>query len=701
MKLPTGGRACLVLAGAAALLAARAYGQPVEPPPLAEVSQQIEVTATRLPEDVESVPAAMTIISGQDLRATGASDLASALALVAGVSIAPGGDGGPAAAVPELWGLREFDAFLLVVDGVPWGGAFNPDLTTLDLNDIDRIEVLRGAAPVMYGATSFVGVIHVIHAGAAARTGTASLSLGNHDSGDAHLATPLPALGAWDQSLSLSAQQQGFADPRMQFKRGQLRYRGEATTDAGSFRLDLHGTVLRQRPGSPSPRDGAELSPLVPIDSNQNPTGSKLDQDRLTLALGYDRQLTSGGWSTTLSYTRNDASVARGFLVDLSDTDPNANGFRQELGFDDLYFDTHLALKLSSVVTLVAGVDELYGRADERSEDFDYYAALDGSVVPDQSELPAQGRLTLGDTRSFAGLYAQLEWSPTSRWQLEGGARLNHTHESLHTSSVELVSGDGSATSDSRTVTRGSGSVGANFLAWRRSASAVWVWADYRNTFKPAALDFGPDAEGEILAPETSRSYEIGLKGRNGLLEWNLGAFRMDLENLVVSQLTAEGLPGLVNAGSQRFKGIELDADARLLTDLRWRLSYAYHDARFVDYVRLFDDVPTQLAGKAVEMSARNLASTGLLYSPSQGVNGTITIEWVGERYLNMRNTALAPAYTTWSAGLGYRLKSYEVRLDSYNLDDTRPPISESELGDAQYYRLPARSVRLTVLMSW
>lgn len=87
--------------------------------------------------------------------------------LAVGIDIAPGGDGGPATAIPEIWGLKEFDAFLLVVDGVPWGGAFNPALTALNLTDLERIEVLRGPAPVMYGATSFVGVIQVVHKSAA------------------------------------------------------------------------------------------------------------------------------------------------------------------------------------------------------------------------------------------------------------------------------------------------------------------------------------------------------------------------------------------------------------------------------------------------------------------------------------------------------------------------------------------------------
>ncbi|WP_428396292.1 hypothetical protein [Lichenicoccus sp.] len=39
--------------------------------------------------------------------------------------------------MPSLLGLDEFDAFLLVVDGVPWGGA--------------------GSVPVTYGATAFIG----------------------------------------------------------------------------------------------------------------------------------------------------------------------------------------------------------------------------------------------------------------------------------------------------------------------------------------------------------------------------------------------------------------------------------------------------------------------------------------------------------------------------------------------------------------
>jgi outer membrane receptor protein involved in Fe transport len=109
----------------------------------------VEVTTSKLAEPVEQTPAMISVISGEDLRARGVIDLRTALSLVAGVDIAPGGEAGPASSVPGMWGLREFDAFLLVVDGIPSGGAFNPALATLDLTDVERIEVLRGAPPLI------------------------------------------------------------------------------------------------------------------------------------------------------------------------------------------------------------------------------------------------------------------------------------------------------------------------------------------------------------------------------------------------------------------------------------------------------------------------------------------------------------------------------------------------------------------------
>jgi iron complex outermembrane receptor protein len=673
--------------------------------PSSTVTETIQVTATRTPEDVETVPASVSVISGEELEARGVTDLPSALALAAGISVAPGGDNGPAGSVPEIWGLREFDAFLLVVDGVPWGGAFNPALTSLDLVNVERIEVLRGAAPVMYGTTSFVGVIHVIHRAAGAPGRAASLWGGNYSSGGASVSTALPQIGSFRQSLTVDGERQGFKDDRTRYDRGHVLYRSSLEAAGGAFRFDFDGSVVDQKPASPHVRQGRVLSSLTPLDANYNPSDAKLDEDRFHFVAGYARNLAGGAWSTTLALTHSSRDTIRGFLADLTNTDPNAVGFEQDLKTTDVYFDTHLAWKLGSNAHLIAGFDHLYGKAEADSETFDYFIPLNGHGAPSSAAQPRDMGFDIEDERNFSGLYAQLEWDPAPRWHIQVGARLNRTSEDREAGEEELDGGEALTAkeeeeeegSDSVEKTRGSGTIGVSWLAWGDSANGLWVFADYRNSYKPAALDFGPEAEPEILQPETARSYELGLKSRlsGGRFEWELTAFQMDFENLVVAQANEDGLPELVNAGSERFKGVELDLRGRILSDLWWQGTYAWHDAKFRDYVQDFDGVATQLSGNRLEMSARHLGSAGLIYAPARGLLGQVVANYVGDRFLNKRNTALAPSYTTWAAGLGYRADRWEVRLDGENLGDERPPVAESELGDAQYYRLPARTVRL------
>jgi iron complex outermembrane receptor protein len=181
--------------------------------------ENIQVTATRFQEDAADVPTIVTVLDGQMLRDRGMTDLRSALGVVAGVDIAPGGDGGPAASVPEMWGLREFDAFLLVVDDIPWGGAYNPDLPSLSLKDVARIEIMRGSAPVMYGATSFIGVIHVIHNAAGSGIGTAGVIVGDHDSVGVSAAMDLGKSESFGSRVSVDLTQQGYPDDRTDWQR--------------------------------------------------------------------------------------------------------------------------------------------------------------------------------------------------------------------------------------------------------------------------------------------------------------------------------------------------------------------------------------------------------------------------------------------------------------------------------------------------
>jgi len=277
-----------------------------------------------------------------------------------------------------------------------------------------------------------------------------------------------------------------------------------------------------------------------------------------------------------------------------------------------------------------------------------------------------------------------------SRVTLSGGLRLNATSERR---------GEGNPSANN---TRLSGSVGALFGLWEQDANHLRVFANFRSTFKPAAFDFGLAENEGILKPETSRSYEGGLKLRlaEGRFDVEASVFRMDFKNLVTPTIV-NNLPALLNAGSTRFQGVELATDLQLPHDLVARASYSFHDGKFVDFVQDFGGTLTQLGGKRFEMSARHLASAGLVLAPERGVIASASLNYSGDRFLNKRNTALVPKFVTVDAGIGYRLRRAELRLDGRNLSNRRDAVSESEFGDAQYYRMPARTLQAAVVLMY
>ncbi len=191
------------------------------------------------------------------------------------------------------------------------------------------------------------------------------------------------------------------------------------------------------------------------------------------------------------------------------------------------------------------------------------------------------------------------------------------------------------------------------------------------------------------------------IRAFQGRMDVEADGFVMNFANLVTAT-SVNGLPALVNTGTQRFQGFEVATDIRLpVSSLMARGTYSFHDAHFTEFSQVFDGVPTPLDGNRLEMSARHLASGGLVYAPTSGPVGSVVVNYTGSRYLNRRNTALADGFTTIDIGAGYRWNRWELRLDGRNLTDRRDPVSESELGDAQYYRMPARRADVTFAVSF
>ena len=649
----------------------------------------VQVVATRVPEATHDVPASIEVITGADLRTRGVSTLRDALSLAAGIAVAPGGDAGPASAVPEMWGLREFDAFLLVVDDVPWGGALNPAVASLSLRDVDHIEILRGAAPVTYGATSFVGVIHVVHKAAAVSARYVEAHGGSFGSGGAAADFALSSAGAWKARATVDFEKAGFQDDRTAFNRSHALFRtAKVETNARTwFSADVN--ILQQDPATPHVREGTSLSTATPLDANYNPANAYVNENRVQGAAGFERSVLHGAtWGTMASFAFSQQNSFRGFLTDVANGEDNASGFKEKIGIHDFYADTHLIFPTMSNVKYMVGADLLMAGGEATGATFNYTVPLSGATAIVVTE-PTTLDKDAGNDRLFMGAYASAEWRPITRFAITGGLRMNLTRESR---------GEGDVVSHARP----SGSVGIIYGLWEKDVDHVRVFANYRNTFKPAAFDFSLAENEGVLDPETSGSYEGGLKFRmaQGRVDVEASAFRMDFSNLVTATVVG-GLPALINSGRTRFQGVEVATDLRLPNAVSARASYSFHDGTFVNFVQDFGGTPTQLAGKRFEMSARALASAGLALSPAHGVIGHASLNYSGNRYLNKRNTALAAPFTTFDAGLGYRVGETELRVDGHNLGNRRDPVSESEFGDAQYYRMTARTITAGVSLKY
>jgi vitamin B12 transporter len=122
---------------------------------------EIVVTATRYPVAADSVASTVTVLRGEDLRAQGIRFVAEALRQVPGAHVVQGGPFGAATSLFLRGG--ESDYVKVLVDGatVNQPGGFY-DFGSLTTDNVERIEVLRGPASVLYGSDAIAGVVQIV-----------------------------------------------------------------------------------------------------------------------------------------------------------------------------------------------------------------------------------------------------------------------------------------------------------------------------------------------------------------------------------------------------------------------------------------------------------------------------------------------------------------------------------------------------------
>jgi outer membrane receptor protein involved in Fe transport len=476
------------------------------------------------------------------------------------------------------------------------------------------------------------------------------------------------------------------------------------TPGGGAFSATFNVLRNTQFFGSPLPVDPptGETIPGFRIDRNYEVDGARVDHRIYGLTTRFTQPLSSSTvLENVLSATRDDQISIRTFIDGIEGNTATAAGVALKPQETDLYDDLHLstAFEAAGHHRAVGGAAITWGRTRAAGTGFDIDLQIDPVVVPAFADTPAGDHRSFVDRRTFFGVYVNDEWTPILALTLTAGARFDTVSESLFASGQEVTDPEPTISRDHRSDGQWSGGLSAlGRLIESRAGilNEVHVYGAAKSSFKPAAPNLTEAENATILEPERTRSQEIGVKTRwfDRQLSLDVSVFHMIFENLVVSNVDARGNPILINAGSERFQGGELEVGYRPsgLPGLALSAGYAHHDARYIRFSFIDPDAGLTVAdGQRLELVPRDLWNAKIAYQPSSGPGVWAAVRHQSHRPFDKINIAYMDPFYEWDAGASWSFGSFWVSLVGRNLGNSRHFVAESEIGDAQLYVAPPR----------
>ncbi|HOS43145.1 MAG TPA: TonB-dependent receptor, partial [Armatimonadota bacterium] len=482
----------------------------------------VVVTADRIEGPQSESIATATVITGEEMRRQGAETVADALKLVPGVAIKQNGQFG-ALAVPAIRGTSG-NQTLVLVDGMRvsnssfMGGA---DLSKFPVEEIERVEIIRGPASSLYGSEAIGGVINVITRRPEGSGGSSMIGYGSKGRRTRNLSLygALPQM-AWQLTSSLP--EYDGTRPNSDFSATNLAGRLDFPAVAG-WRMTLRAEHYRDDLGLPGADTGN--TGFADLDDRQ-------EWDRNEYDLSASREL-GGGELAWRAY------LVRQVLDNLSP------------GTDWM---TGNPAVFRSLVTGKTKVGEMtysgrYGahRAliglEYRAESYENAETQDGAATSSQDQ----------DVTTRA-LFAQDRWRLTPATDLVLGLRF-----------------DDHSVAGSRLAPR----VGVN-TAVRPDLN---LRASYGEGFRsPALVEMYYNAMGFTgnpnLRPEVSQQYEVGLNWQGARSSVDLALFR----NSVYNEIQWAGIT-FNNVARTRHRGVELAWTRKLAGKTALSATYSYLDS--------------------------------------------------------------------------------------------------------------------------
>lgn len=623
-------------------------------------------------------PAAVSVVSGDDLRnSTAQVNLSESLGSVPGLQIqnrqnyaqdlqlSVRGFGSR-----SMYGVRGVRVY---VDGIP---ATMPDgqgqTSNIDINSIDKVEVLRGPYSALYGNASG-GVVNIdTQTGSQPTTLTAGTYFGSY--------------GSWRNSVKASgstgdgshAGDVNYTISGSRFTTNGYRDHSGTQKNLGNARLgvridDVSTLTLMLNSVSVDANDPGGLTRAEWKDNpRQSPRGdtynTRKSLDQTQVGLRYQREMSENDQLTlTTWHGERHTTQYQSIPVAVQNNPAYPGGVivleRKYSGVDTRW--KHQDQIGSVPFSVIGGLD--YETMTERRQGFQNYVIDNGTT-----ELGEKGEQRRNEKNVMWNLdpYLQTSWDLTSKWTLDAGMR--YSTVSFDSTDYYVTTGNGDDSGSKR------------YHKLLPMGSLNYAVTDAWNVYLSAGRGFETPTINELsyrsvygsqtglnlgLKPSTSDTVELGSKTRIGYGLLTAAVFQTNTDNELVVADNTNGRAVYKNAGKTRRQGVEMSFDQQFAENWQMKMAWTYLDATYRN-TTCDDNGSCTPSGNRLPGVAKNMGYASLAWAPEQGWHAGADVRYMGSIQADDENDAKAPSYTVVGLSSGYKFGWDKWSLDLFSRVD-------------------------------
>ena len=621
------------------------------------------------------IPGTVDVIDQKKMEELQPQSLQDVLKTIPGVNIR--GDEGGLGAIPNI-GIRGLGPgrstkVLLLEDGAPIQPSLfisNASYYSPPVEQIDGIEVLKGASGLKYGPSNIGGVVNYLSKTPApgfkltGKVGNYGYRLAELEAGGKSSSNG--AIGGINliQSESNGYQGNGFKMYDILVKGGMeisqnqwlsvkyTHYDNNINTSYVGLRPNQYSNQSKDNPAPNdrfiTQRNGVDLNHAIEISPE-----TKIN------TLMYWSRLSRDYWRQSIVKRTQESTVFRACNVG-ADCLIGRNREFQMLGIDSRVSHAYKALGISN----------------EAEFGLRLHTESQINQVVSSKTLTYSGRLTSQEDNkaNSVAVYAQNRFLLSKDFALIPGVRV----ESYNQTRSNAATGKAGSAKNVETIPQ----IGATW----QLVPQVQAYGSVYKGFAPAQLATAIDDKGvdQQLAPERSTNTELGLRGRSGAFTYDSAIFSMNFSNQIVNQSLAAGI-SKANGGKSLHQGAEMSLAYALGGG--WGIN---GNATYIPVAKFVGTSSLGRDGNRIPYTPKLTSNLGVSYEKN-GFNTLVNLNYLSAQYADSANTVAqnaigtlgeVPAFATvnWSANYAIN-KDWKVFGVINNVFDRRYISSRSPDG--------------------